>query len=275
MASVVADRLSGGDRRFEGADTSTKLKLLGVDVAAFGTSAPADDRVEFSDPETKIHRRVSTVAGRVTGGVLIGDISNYDVLHAMATGVMASEQVGSLVLPAAAGGGGDGGGVALPDDALLCTCNTVTRGACRKAVAEESTGSTTLWPEPPPVRPAAAASPTSPGCSTPNSMPWVSRRNGRCAPTLRPQQAGAVRPDPVSPPHRLAPGRRSHGSGRGCEICRPAVASILASLSNGHILDGDQASLQDTNDRSLANMQRNGTYSVVPRVPGGEITRPS
>lgn len=63
-----------------------------------------------------------------------------------------------------------------------------------------------------------------------------------------------------------------YGRGRGCDICKPAVASILASLGTGHILDGEQAGLQDTNDQFLANMQKNGTYSVVPRVPGGEIT---
>src|SRR5581483_10482408 len=63
---------------------------------------------------------------------------------------------------------------------------------------------------------------------------------------------------------------------RGCDICKPAVASILASLGPSlglnHILDGEQAALQDTNDQFLANMQKNGTYSVVPRIPGGEIT---
>ena len=64
-----------------------------------------------------------------------------------------------------------------------------------------------------------------------------------------------------------------HGRGRGCEICKPAVASILASpAATSHILDGEQAALQDTNDHFLANIQRNGTYSVVPRIPGGEIT---
>jgi nitrite reductase (NADH) large subunit len=63
-----------------------------------------------------------------------------------------------------------------------------------------------------------------------------------------------------------------HGSGRGCEICKPAVASMFASLVSGYILDGEQASLQDTNDHLLANLQRDGTYSVVPRVPGGEIS---
>ena len=58
----------------------------------------------------------------------------------------------------------------------------------------------------------------------------------------------------------------------GCEICKPAVASILASLWNEDILEPEHETLQDTNDRFLANMQRGGLYSVVPRVPGGEIT---
>ena len=62
------------------------------------------------------------------------------------------------------------------------------------------------------------------------------------------------------------------GTGKGCDICKPAVASILASTSSEHILDGEQASLQDSNDHFLANIQRNGSYSMVPRVPGGDIT---
>ena len=63
-----------------------------------------------------------------------------------------------------------------------------------------------------------------------------------------------------------------HGQGRGCDICRPVCASILASLDRGHVLDRDTARLQDTNDHVMANLQKDGTYSVVPRVPGGEIT---
>jgi nitrite reductase (NADH) large subunit len=65
---------------------------------------------------------------------------------------------------------------------------------------------------------------------------------------------------------------RDHGKGHGCDICKPAVASILATCWNEHILATDHVPLQDTNDTFMANMQRNGTYSIVPRVPGGEIT---
>ena len=64
----------------------------------------------------------------------------------------------------------------------------------------------------------------------------------------------------------------SHGQGRGCDICKPAVASILASLHNEYVLKQPLVGLQDTNDHMLANIQKNGTYSVVPRIAGGEIT---
>ena len=63
-----------------------------------------------------------------------------------------------------------------------------------------------------------------------------------------------------------------YGSGRGCDICKPTVGSILASLWNDYVLKEKHVGLQDTNDTFLANMQKNGTYSVVPRIAGGEIT---
>lgn len=58
----------------------------------------------------------------------------------------------------------------------------------------------------------------------------------------------------------------------GCEVCKPAVASILADLHNKHGLDKPLHGLQNTNDKYLANIQRNGTFSVILRVAGGEIT---
>ena len=58
----------------------------------------------------------------------------------------------------------------------------------------------------------------------------------------------------------------------GCEVCKPCLASIFASLNNEHVMSTQQHNLQDTNDKYLGNIQRNGTFSVVPRVAGGEIT---
>ncbi len=63
-----------------------------------------------------------------------------------------------------------------------------------------------------------------------------------------------------------------HGQGLGCDICKPTVGSILASSWNDYVLKKPHVGLQDTNDTFLANMQKDGSYSVVPRIAGGEIT---
>jgi nitrite reductase (NADH) large subunit len=63
-----------------------------------------------------------------------------------------------------------------------------------------------------------------------------------------------------------------YGTGAGCDICKPTIANILASQNSAYVLDAGRGTLQDTNDRALANMQKDGTYSVVPRIAGGEIT---
>src|SRR5690606_5435099 len=63
-----------------------------------------------------------------------------------------------------------------------------------------------------------------------------------------------------------------HGKGLGCDICKPAAASIFASCWNDYVLSPANAPLQDSNDAFLANLQKDGTYSVVPRMPGREIT---
>lgn len=59
---------------------------------------------------------------------------------------------------------------------------------------------------------------------------------------------------------------------QGCEVCKPAIGSILSSLYNEHVMTPHHHHNQDTNDRFLGNIQRNGTFSVVPRIPGGEVT---
>lgn len=63
-----------------------------------------------------------------------------------------------------------------------------------------------------------------------------------------------------------------HGQGLGCDICKPTVANILASCWNDFVLQPDLAPLQDSNDYYLGNIQKDGSYSVVPRMPGGEVT---
>ena len=276
MARVLADRLAGNPSEdgFAGADLSAKLKLLGVDVASFGDNQGSAETTEvvFADPVKKVHRRlVLNADNQVVGGTLVGDIDGYDVLVAMARGqVDTPEEPSTLVLPSyAAGATAD---VELPDSALICSCNNVSKGDLKDAMVA---GCQTLG---------ALKSETTCGTGCGGCVPametllkvelknlGIEVKADICEHFAysRQQLFDLVRFHGYSTWSEVI---EAHGVGRGCAVCRPAVASILASLSNGYVLSEGQASLQDTNDRSLANMQRNGTYSVIPRVPGGEIT---
>ena len=271
MAELLADRLLGGEASFPGADTATKLKLLGVDVASFGDAHAQTEgalEVVVNDAVTGTYKKlvVSDDASTLLGGILVGDASDYATLRPMVGRALPATPA-ALLAPA---GGGNGIGVdALPDDAQICSCNTVTKGTITEAVVLG-------------------------GCDTIGTIKDRTKAGttcGSCVPMLKQlltacgvEQSSALCEHFSQSRRELfeivsATGIRTfsalierYGRGRGCDICKPAVASILASLSGGHILDGEQASLQDTNDHFLANLQRNGTYSVVPRIPGGEIT---
>ncbi|HEY4021158.1 MAG TPA: nitrite reductase large subunit NirB, partial [Pseudonocardiaceae bacterium] len=269
MAELLVDRLLGGDACFPGADTATKLKLLGVDVASFGDAHAATEgalEVVVNDAVAGSYKKLvmSDDAKTLLGGILVGDASDYATLRPMVGRALPTAPV-ALLTPASEGIGVD----SLPDDALVCSCNTVSKGAITEAVVLG-------------------------GCDTVGKLKDCTKAGttcGSCVPMLKQllsvcgvEQSNALCEHFTQSRSELfeiisATGIRTfstlierHGHGLGCDICKPAVASILASLPGGHILDGEQASLQDTNDHFLANLQRNGTYSVVPRIPGGEIT---
>lgn len=263
MAEVVADRLLGGTATFPGGDTSTKLKLLGVDVASFGeTTGPLD--VTFTDPATRVYAKLvlSDDARTLLGGVLVGDASAYPALRACLGGPLPGPPL-SLLAPAGESGAGD-----LPGGAQICSCNAVTKDTIVAAIRD---GCADI---------ASVKACTRAGTTCGSCVPLVKRLladSGVAMPkalcehfdTSRRELFDIVRVRGIRTFSELV---AAHGRGRGCDICKPVVASILASTGGGYVLDGEQAALQDTNDHLLANIQRNGTYSVVPRIPGGEIT---
>ncbi|MEU8424837.1 nitrite reductase large subunit NirB [Micromonospora sp. NPDC048835] len=267
-AEVVADRLVGGAATFPGADTATKLKLLGVDVASFGDAHGATEGcldVTFTDPATRVYAKLvlSDDAHTLLGGVLVGDASAYPTLRASVGGPLPAAP---LALLAPEGGGADAG--ALPATAQVCSCNAVTRGDVDAAIAG---GCADV-----PALKACTRAGTSCGSCVPMlkqllDAAGVEQSRALCEhfDVSRRELFEIVRVRGIRTFSRLV---AEHGRGRGCDICKPVVASILASLGSGHVLDGEQASLQDTNDHFLANLQRDGSYSVVPRIPGGEIT---
>jgi nitrite reductase (NADH) large subunit len=265
MARVVAEQLiTGTAASFTGADLSTKLKLLGIDVASFG-SLEGPEAVTYVDPIGHVYRKllVDPEGPRLLGGILVGDAAGYDVLLAMARGDLPTPaEVATLAAPSAAAL--DMGPDQLGDGALICSCNNVTKGEICQAVCD---GATTK------------AGSTCGGCKplvatiTKAHLKSLGREvsDAICEhfDHTRQQLFDLLRFERIESFSELL---RRHGSGRGCEVCKPAVASMLASLTNRYILDDEDASLQDTNDHFLANLQKDGTYSVVPRVPGGEIT---
>ncbi|MGH3674793.1 MAG: nitrite reductase large subunit NirB [Mycobacterium sp.] len=272
-AEVVADRLLGGAAEFPGADMSTKLKLLGVDVASFGDAmgtTPDCLEVAVNDAVNQTYAKLvlSDDAKTLLGGVLVGDASAYGVLRPMVGEPLPGDPL-ALIAPAGPDNGGASLGVgALPAGAQICSCNNVTKGDLTHAIADGCTDVPALK-----------------GCTAAGTS------CGSCVPLLKQLlEAEGVEQSKALCEH-FAQSRAElfeivtatsirtfsallerFGTGKGCDICKPAVASILASTSSEHILDGEQASLQDSNDHFLANIQRNGSYSVVPRVPGGDIT---
>ncbi|PXW30973.1 UNVERIFIED_CONTAM: assimilatory nitrite reductase (NAD(P)H) large subunit precursor [Williamsia faeni] len=268
-AEVVADRLLGGRAEFEGADMSTKLKLLGVDVASFGDAMGATAgclEVVFNDPVAGTYSKVvvSDDAKTLLGGVLVGDATQYALLKPMVGGPLPGDPA-ALIAPAA----GEGIGLsALPDSAEICSCNGVDKGSICGAIAHGAQDVEA-------VKTCTKAGTTCGGC-----IPSITRLLADSGVAIskslcehfsqsRAELFEIVQATGIRTFSELV---AKHGHGLGCEICKPTVASILASTSSDHILSGEQAALQDTNDRFLANMQKNGTYSVVPRMPGGEVT---
>ena len=274
MAEVVADRLLGGEGTFPGADLSTKLKLLGVDVASFGDAFAAEPgglEVVISDPVAGVYKKLvmSDDARTLRGGILVGDASAYAALRPMVGRALGGDPAAYLLPEGAAPApAGD-----LPDDAAVCSCNNVTAGAIRCSVTDA--GCTDL---------AGVKACTRAGTSCGSCLPLVKRlvtteleksgvevSSALCEhfELSRAQLFDVVRVQGLTTFSEII---ARHGTGRGCDICKPVIGSILASLGTGHILEGERASLQDTNDHVMANLQKDGSYSVVPRIPGGEVT---
>ena len=270
MAEVVADRLLGGEATMTPADldTSTQLKMLGVDVASFGDAlarTPGALEVVVNDPVAGSYAKlvVSDDAKTLLGGVLVGDASKYATLRPLVGSPLPADPV-AMIAP----GGVELGADALPESAQVCSCNAITKGAICSAIAD---GAHDV-----PAIKACTRAGTSCGSCVPMLKKLLEQSGVEVSKALcehfavsRAELFEIIAGTGIRTFSELI---AQYGRGRGCDICKPAVASILASLGTGHVLSGEQATLQDTNDHFLANLQRNGTYSVVPRIPGGEIT---
>ncbi|MBE2999472.1 nitrite reductase large subunit [Nocardiopsis sp. HNM0947] len=268
MADTAADHLTGHPAHFTPARPATELKLLGADVASLGdahATTPGALDVVVNDTAGGRYAKLvlSDDATTLLGAVLVGDTTALATLRPLLGHTLPGDPLALISPNAPAPTATD-----LPATAQICSCNAVTKNDLTSAIDQ--------------------------GCHTLDTLKnhtGAGTSCGSCVPTLTRllNDAGIEQSTALcehfthsrADLHQIvrASGIRTfselittHGTGRGCHLCKPAIASILASAGTGHILQPDRAHLQDTNDRHLANMQRNGTYSVVPRIPGGEIT---
>uniref|UniRef100_UPI0005532AF5 nitrite reductase large subunit NirB n=1 Tax=Komagataeibacter kakiaceti TaxID=943261 RepID=UPI0005532AF5 len=278
MARTLASTLAGEEAAFTGADMSTKLKLLGVDVGSIGDAhgaTPGSRSYRFIGEVDGSYRRLvlSADGSRVLGAVLVGDNAYYDtIVQYVQNAIKPPADPAVLILPR--GEGADLlGADALPDTAMICSCHNVTKGAICASIEEGCTDIAAL-------KQSTKASTGCGGCSgllknvfeTELEARGITVDHSLCEhfSYTRQELYSLVRVHGIQTFEDLM--AQYGNGGLGCDICKPAVGSILASAWNKPITDPLYIPLQDTNDTFMANMQKNGTYSVVPRIAGGEIT---
>lgn len=270
----------GGGALFSAYDMSTKLKLIGVDVASFGDPFVAGDNVRsvvFEDTMKGIYKRINITGDgkQLLGGILIGDAEQYNMLlQTVKNKVVLPPNPEDVILGSRGGESEGGAGVlSLPDEAIVCSCESVTKGMLCAAVTEH-------------------------GCETIDAIKKCNKAGtgcGGCVPMVKDIMLHTMKAQGKYVRNVLCEhfnysrqelfdlvkiqGLKTYdevldhlGKGDGCELCKPPVSSILASLWGEMILKKGNDTAQDSNDRFLANIQKGGTYSVVPRIPGGEIT---
>ncbi|NRA42071.1 MAG: nitrite reductase large subunit [Pseudomonadales bacterium] len=280
MAVIAAEQISGdGDTEFTGFDMSTKLKLMGVDVGSIGdahANTPGAKVYTYLDQPSEVYKKivVSPDNQKLLGAVLVGDTSDYDALLQYAlNGIDLPEHPDTLILPSRDGSGGAALGVdMLPDSAVICSCNNVSKGDINAAV---QAGNCTIGD----IKACTGAATSCGGCAAlatqvmnaemENLGMEVNTDLCEHFPYTRQEIFHLIRVEKIKSFAELI---GKYGKGSGCDICRPTVGSILASCWNDYILEDQHQINQDTNDYFMGNMQKDGTYSIVPRMAGGEVT---
>ncbi|WP_338560244.1 nitrite reductase large subunit NirB [Erwinia sp. E_sp_B01_3] len=278
MAQVTCDRLLGNDNAFSGADMSAKLKLLGVDVGGIGDAHGRTQGARsyvYLDESKEIYKRLVVSADNKTllGAVLVGDTSDFgNLLQLMLNAIELPDNPDALILPAHAGSKPAIGVESLPDTAQICSCFDVTKGDLVSAI---QAGCHTV---------AALKAETKAGTGCGGCVPLMtqvlnaelSRQGIEVNHHLcehfsysRQELYHLIRVEEIKTFEQLL---EKYGKGYGCEVCKPTVGSLLASCWNEYVLKPQHTSLQDSNDLFLGNIQKDGTYSVIPRSAGGEIT---
>lgn len=274
MARAAFDALSGQPSGFVHRAPATKLKLAGANVAAIGSPSHESEAHVWKLVDRSANRYAKVTVDAATNQlqhcILVGDVAAYDLLV-----VYYNERLplSDASIARALGGGNATESEELPDSAVLCSCKSLCKGDLAREIVKDQAIT---------LNGLKATTGAGTGC-------------GGCVPTLntlirqvraksgRAEEAVLCEHFPYSRKRLLQLMRERKlwtfdaalaelGSGNGCEVCQPAVSSILTALTPHTVIDKAHVAGQDFNDRFLANVQRDGTYSIVPRLPGGEVS---
>lgn len=275
QATVLADHLTGTDTTaaYRGSRTATKLKVAGVDVASMGIKTPElpdDEFVQYSEPRHGVYKTIVIRDGKLVGATLVGDVSKVSFLtQAFDSGLPLPDERVSLMFdigtPEVAVGVSE-----LSDDAQVCNCNGVSKGAL---VACVRSGETT-------VSGVMAKTKAGKGCgSCKELVGQVVEWAAGGAVTEDPSASWYVPGVPYDKPTLMTLIRdlRLHSvssvfaalapDGRVDAGSKMALASLLEMMWADEFVDERDARF--INDRVHANIQRDGTFSVVPQMKGG------
>ncbi|WP_310560005.1 nitrite reductase large subunit NirB [Flavobacterium sp.] len=279
MADVAAEQILGNEKTMrETIDMSTQLKLIGVEVASFGDPFIENNEVVAIVYENKfsgIYKRINVTKDgkKLLGGILVGDSSDYNGLFQIYSNAMALPPNPEDLILGSRGGDSStmGSALDLPDTAVICSCENVTKGSICCSITDGT-------------------------CETLSDIVKLTKATSGCG-GCKPMVVDLVKATQKSLGKEVKDVVCEHfgysrqelydiikinkftnhnevlgtiGKGDGCEVCKPVLSSIFSSIYNDTA--NKHVTAQDSNDRFLANIQRNGTYSVVPRMAGGEVT---
>jgi nitrite reductase (NADH) large subunit len=268
QARVAAASLTGDDRAaYVGSIPSTKLKVAGIDLFTVG-DAEGDGQAVVTDASAGVYRKLVLREGAASGAILLGDLRGAEALSALVRGGDAVDDALATLAASL-----EAGPAEMADDVQVCNCNGVCKGDIVKAVTED-------------------------GASTPREVMAMTRAGtgcGSCKSLVIDIVALAAGGEVVDEPAYLCPCRRQTredlaavireqglesvsevsqtcGTGRECGACKPALAYLVSEINaNRHREERDARFI---NDRVHGNIQKDGTFSVVPRMRGG-VTTPS
>jgi len=276
QGKVLAATITGHTgANYEGTVPAAKLKIMGVEVFSageIGENTPGNDIVRFEDPALGIYKRLTLRENRLVGVILVGDTSDsHRYLNWLQLKQDLTEARRHLLFPQPAGDSGFDV-AAVPDSKVICGCHGVSKGSIIRAIQER--GLNTLGQ----VKECTRASTGCGSCTelcqqllkaiVPAAQAEEKKLLCRCVPISEEQLREIVRSQRIRSVQEVL---NIYGNGLGCEACKPALSYMMDVVWCGE--HKEDRSARFVNDRVHANIQKDGTFSVVPRIRGG-VTSP-